>query len=45
MPAFQGTGQVLDSGGIAAACDTLRVHAAARCVAQRLGIPTRPDRD
>jgi hypothetical protein len=28
MPAFQGTGQVLDSGGIAAACDTLRVHAA-----------------
>jgi N-acetylmuramidase/Putative peptidoglycan binding domain len=28
MPAFQGTGQVLDSGGISAACDTLRVHAA-----------------
>lgn len=28
MPAFQGAGLVLDSGGIAAACETLRVHAA-----------------
>jgi N-acetylmuramidase/Putative peptidoglycan binding domain len=28
MAAFQGRGVVLDGGGIAAACDTLRVHAA-----------------
>ena len=28
MAAFQGPGLVLDAGGIAAACDTLHVHAA-----------------
>ena len=28
MAAFQGPGLVLDAGGVAAACDTLRVHAA-----------------
>ena len=28
MPNFRGTGTVLDAGGVAAACDTLRVHAA-----------------
>ena len=28
MAAFQGPGRVLDAGGIAAACDALRVHAA-----------------